>query len=290
VLGEGNEWLDLDLPTPHYLHHDKHYYSYAIAWAITGFFGTTKSKEYLLDVVARFLLAFPDATRLPWSPEMRESGHIYDRDAYELNEIAECLPSLPWGHEDTKLASFVDSGIKKFNRGKKPENRMISEDALFEATRWHLYRRAYAENSTENITEDYVEILLDTENQLLAHPKSPADVRSKAKRMAQYMQNEFCIYEREGYREWSREKRNAYMREYKHRKGINMATVSEHLTKVHKNRNAKSKAKIKSVLEDMFIHKDIKFANGKYRIGAIAKLVDLTPETTSKHLKEMGII
>ena len=168
---------------------------------------------------------------------------------------------------------------------------MVSEDALFEATRHHLYRRAYAEGTTENITEDYVQILLETENQLLAKPKGRGDIKSKAKRMTEYMQNEFVIYKNiKGYAEWSREQRNAYMREYKHRKGINMATVEEHLSKVHANRNAKAKAKIREVLEDMFVHDVIRFKNGRLKIGVIAKLVDMTDKTVSKHLKEMGLL
>ena len=90
---------------------------------------------------------------------------------------------------------------------------MVSEDALFEATRHHLYRRAYAEGTTDNITEDCVQILLATESQLLAKPKGRGDIKSKAKRMAEYMQNEFVIYKNiKGYAEWSKEKRNAYMR------------------------------------------------------------------------------
>lgn len=236
-------------------------------------------------------MLFPDATRLPYEPTPKEDAHTLAREPYELKAIAEHLPSLPWTHKDTKLASFVDEGIIEFNKGKKDEERMVSEDALFEATRHHLYRRAYAEGTTDNITEDYVQILLETENQLLAKPKGRGDIKSKAKRMAEYMQNEFVIYKNiKGYAEWSKDKRNAYMREYRKRKGLVMATRTEHMKKVNINKKAKAKAKIRGVLEDVFLHDKIKFKNGKLRIGVIAKLVDLTPETTSKHLKEMGLI
>ena len=236
-------------------------------------------------------MLFPDATRLPYEPTPKEDAHTLAREPYELKAIAEHLPSLPWTHKDTKLASFVDEGIIEFNKGKKDEERMVSEDALFEATRHHLYRRAYAEGTTDNITEDYVQILLETENQLLAKPKGRGDIKSKAKRMAEYMQNEFVIYKNiKGYAEWSKDKRNAYMREYRKRKGLVMATRTEHMKKVNINKKEKAKAKIRGVLEDVFLHDKIKFKNGKLRIGVIAKLVDLTPETTSKHLKEMGLI
>ena len=166
---------------------------------------------------------------------------------------------------------------------------MVSEDALFEATRWHLYRRAYAEGHTRNITEDYVRVLLETENQLLAKPRDPSDVRAKARRMAEYMLNEFVIYQTAGYAEWSREQRNAYMREYKHRKGINMATKEEHIQKVNRNKKAKTRAKIKSVLEDMFLRDQVYTKSGKPIATAIAKVLGMSRNTVAEHLKEMGL-
>jgi len=168
---------------------------------------------------------------------------------------------------------------------------MVSEDALFEATRHHLYRRAYAEGTTDNITEDYVQILLETENQLLAKPKGRGDIKSKAKRMAEYMQNEFVIYKNiKGYAEWSREQRNAYMREYRKRKGLVMATRTEHMKKVNINKKIKTQAKIKAVLEDMFLREDVYTKAGKPKATAIAKILDISRNTVSAHLKEMGLL
>jgi hypothetical protein len=241
--------------------------------------------------VARFLLVFPDATRLPYAPTPKENTHNLNREPYELKAIAEHLPSLPWTHEDTKLASFVDVGIQNFNKDKKDAEKMVSEDALFEATRHHLYRRAYAEGTTNNITEDYVQILLETENQLLAKPKGRGDIRSKAKRMAEYMQNEFVIYDNiQGYAEWGKEQRNAYMREYRNKKGLVMATRTEHIKKVHQSRNLKSKAKIREVLDDIFLRDSIYTKAGKPKAIAIAKLLNMSRNTVSKHLKEMGFL
>lgn len=290
MLGDGTEWIDYDLPPPHYLHHHRTFHQYVIAWAIAGYFGTPKSKEFLLDVVARLLLAFPDAERLPWRPEQRETGLRLDAPPYELRELASRLPSLPWSHEDTKLASFVDAGVREFNRGKKDEERMVSEDALFEATRWHLYRRAYAEGHTRNITEDYVRVLLETENQLLAKPRDPSDVRAKAKRMAEYMQNEFVVYDQlAGYAEWSKEKKREYMREYRQRKGLVMATKEEHIKQVHKNRRAKTQAQIRSVLSDIFLRDQVYTKSGKPIATAIAKVLGMSRNTVAEHLKEMGL-
>jgi len=283
--GEGVEWLDYDLPYPHYLLHLT--YSYIIAWKINGYFGSSASKEFLLDVVARFLLLFPNAARLPYKPTLNENAHIFEREAYELKEIAKHLPSLPWKHEDTKLASFVDAGIRKFNENKKEVERMVTEDALFEATRWHLYRRAYAEGTTDNITEDYVRILLETENQLLIHRKSPSDIRSKAKRMAEFMQNEFVIYDNiSGYAEWSKTERNAYMHDYRRRKGLVMATREEHAKKIAKEKREKNRRAIINVMTGLYCN-DYKKKNGAWHFGKIAEATGLSSKTVGKIIKEI---
>jgi len=283
--GAGVEWLDYNLPYPHYLLHKD--YSYIIAWAINGYFGTAASKEFLLDVVARFLLLFPGAVRLPFEPSSNDNAHLFERKPYELKEIAKHLPSLPWKHEDTKLASFVDAGIRKFNENKKEIERMVTEDALFEATRWHLYKRAYAEGTTENITEDYVRILLETENQLLIHQKSPSDIRSKAKRMAEYMQNEFVIYSSiAGYAEWSKEKRNAYMRNYKKRKGLVMATRTEHIKKVSREKAERNRRKVINLITGLYAD-DYKKKNGAWHFGKISEATGISTKTVGKIIKEL---
>ena len=236
------------------------------------------------------MLLFPNATRLPYQAELRDSGHISNNEPYELKEFAKRLPSLPWSHKDTKLASLVDVGIQKYNHGKKDKEKMVSEDALFEATRHHLYRRAYAEGTTDNITEDYVQVLLETENQLLSKPKSMGDVKSKAKRMTEYMQDEFVIYDTVGYREWSKEKKSDYIREYRKRKGITIMGRTEHMKKVNANKNMQTQAKIKALFENMFAPQEIRKKNGKPNIGVIAKELDMHRDTIAKHLKAMKLI
>ena len=275
VWGDGTEWIDYGLPTPHYMHHHRVCHKYVIAWAVAGYFATPKSRGFLLDVVARLLLAFPGAERLPWAPEQRETGHRLDAPPYELKELASRLPSLPWDHRDTHLASLFDEAARELTAKREARRKpgedpnKISEDALFEAARWHLYRRAYAEGHTRNITEDYVRVLLETENQLMTKPRDPSDVRAKAKRMAEYMQNEFVIYQTAGYADWSREQKNAYMREYRHRKGINMATREEHAMKLNEKRREESRRKVLGLLTGMFAE-EYKRA-GKWNISKIAK-------------------
>ena len=269
------DWLVEGLPTPQYIYHTR--YGYYISWEINGFFGTPASKEFLLDVIGRFLLLFPDATRQPYAPMIKENAHINDHiKPYELKDLAKTLPSLPWTHDDTKVANWADVQRKKIEES--TGDKFVSEDALFEATRHHLYRRAYAEGTTENIFDDYVQVLLETENEFLTHRKSTSDVRAKAKDMGRYMREVFVI--REGYSDWNKEKRNEYMKEYleKKRKEKGISTIEEK-KKVMSQR-------IDSVLTDISLHPKIKTKSGKWKITAIANLCGVHRNTVSKYLKE----
>lgn len=90
----GTEFLDLGLPTPNYILHASH--GIFLGYAIDGFFATKAGREYLNDVIARFVLAFKDyrPERLPYRPELRRNAHIYER-IYKLKDISSALPSLP---------------------------------------------------------------------------------------------------------------------------------------------------------------------------------------------------
>lgn len=68
-----------------------------------------------------------------------------------------------------------------------------------------------------------------------------------------------------------------------------MATRQAHIAKVNRNRKMKTKLAIKTVLEDMFVHDQIRYKNGKLKVNAIAKLAGIHRETVSKYLKEMGL-
>ncbi len=68
-----------------------------------------------------------------------------------------------------------------------------------------------------------------------------------------------------------------------------MATRQENIKKVHENTAIKNRNKIKTIIDDIFLQDDIKFKNGKYRVGKIAKLTKMTEKTVSKYLKEMNL-
>ncbi len=66
--GDGMEFLDNNLPTPHYFkRHNQD--AYTIGWLIDGYFGTKSSKEYLNDIIARIALTVPIQNRLDFAPK-----------------------------------------------------------------------------------------------------------------------------------------------------------------------------------------------------------------------------
>ena len=65
---------------------------------------------------------------------------------------------------------------------------------------------------------------------------------------------------------------------------------SSHLSEVHKNRSAKSKAIIEQIVNDSFNQDGIRKGNGTLHINAIATKAKMHKETVRKYLKELGEI
>jgi hypothetical protein len=210
---------------------------------------------------------------------------IQSRECHELKDIAKCLPSLPWSHEDTELASFVDVRIRELNEHR--EYKMVSEDALFEATRHHLYRRAYSEGSGDSITEDYVQVLLETENQLLARPKGRGDIRSKAKNMARYMQNVFVVYDdRRGYSDWDNETKSKYMKSYRRKKGVTKQDSKAHLREVKQKKSDKIKEDMDILFKEDY-DSCIFESTGDFNFSYIAKKIGIHRKTAKRIIRNI---
>jgi len=301
VSGDGSELLDSCLPLPNYFYR---YTSgaYSVGWLIDGYFSTPRGKTYLNDIVARFCVLFPSAMRLYQYNLDRDEASISTEYAVTLADLEQHLPSLPAEHRrcrkrswkkkddkqrvETRIASLMADVADEINKDRVDGEKVEKEDRLFEATRWHLYRKAY-QDGTESVTVEYCLALLEMENSMLAKPRVPSAVKQKSKRMAKYIQNEFVL---KGYNNWSKDRKADYMRNYRKEKGLTMATRHEHIEKVNENKKRRTRAKIKALLGDMFKREEIRFKNGKLKIGVIAKELEMSRNTIAEHLKEMGLI
>ena len=247
LQGNGTEWIDEGLPTPTY--HELINKGYIIAYALSGFFGTSTGTDYLNDIIARFLLTFRDykPTRIKSKPHIDARGHYFPR-IYKLKEL-NALKSL-------SNKSLATTRADKF------------EDFTFWAIKF--YCEDLIKSQGIPTAEQLIEFALSNfEN------KEHSTLKAKCRSVWNY-------YEK---RNWKLPK--TYQKKSKE---IVMATRQENIKKVHENTAIKNRNKIKAILDDIFLQDDIKFKNGKYRIGKIANLTELTEKTVSKYLKEFTIL
>jgi len=101
VQGDGTEWIDYDLPTPHWFKKFEH--SYLIGWLLDGFFSTHRGNSYLNDVIARLIFTLPIKERLQYRP--KEEPQV--KTIYKLKDF-KSLKSLPPKFEGYRPT--VDSG------------------------------------------------------------------------------------------------------------------------------------------------------------------------------------
>jgi hypothetical protein len=223
---------------------------YILAYALDGFFGTAKGTEYLNDIIARFLISFKD--------------HKPKRLDYKptIDSNGSYLPKIYKLKELQALKSLE-------TRNKAPQRADSFEDIVF----WSI--KLFCEDLiTSQGLAAYEQLEMFAINNFI-EKKDRSTLKAKCRSIWNY-------YEQ---RDWQ------LPTTYKKKpKGEVMATRLEHIEKVNENRVLKNRNKIKSVLDDIFLQDQIKFKNGKYRIGKIAVLTELTEKTVSKYLKEFDLI
>lgn len=96
--GDGLEIAEYDLPTPNYYDRKEGSETYKVAWLLDGYFGTSKGKAYLNDVIARLSMGMQIANRLDFAPKTDTLNR------YELRQFQN-LPSLPrnWGKQNLDI-------------------------------------------------------------------------------------------------------------------------------------------------------------------------------------------
>ena len=221
-----------------------------MAYALDGYFGTTKGTEYLNEIIARFLISFKDykPTRINTKPTIEALGTYYPR-IYKLKEL-QALKSL----SSNKLPR---AAAEKF------------DDFTFWAIKFYC--------------EDLIKSQgIPTADQLIQFAisnfegKEYSTLKAKCRSVWHY-------YEQRNWTIPTPYKRKCTKEQY-------MATRQENMNKVNQNRIIKNRNKIKAVLDDIFLQDSIKFKNGKYRIGKIAELTGTHRETVTKYLKEFDLI
>jgi predicted transcriptional regulator len=140
----GDEFLEYNLPSPNYLL--KAQKGVFIGWLINGYPGTSKSREYFNDIIARFIIAYKQhkPERLPYKPNLIREALIDLQKSYELDNFQN-LPSLYWANKKVIWSSesvgtidqifwaiklYTEELIKEFGEGTPIPYEMLEDFAF----------------------------------------------------------------------------------------------------------------------------------------------------------------
>jgi len=254
--GNGTEWIDAGLPTPTYHEHINR--GYMIAYALDGYFGTLQGTQYLNDIIARFMITFREC-----KPTRISSSSL----SFEARRSSS---STPYGTYFNKIYKLKElQALKSMSNKKLPR---ATADKFEDFTFWAIKFHCEDLIKEQGVVSAAQLIDFALEN---FEGKEHSTLKAKCRSVWNY-------YEQ---RNWTIPKPYT-----KKDQGEVMATRLEHINQVNKNRVLKNQNKIKAVLDDIFLQDDIKFKNGKYRVGKIAELTNQNRKTVAKYLKEMDLV
>lgn len=82
----GSEFLDYDLPFPNSVLHLNN--AVRLMWLINGYTGTKKSREYLNDIIARFIISYSEyeARRIPYKLDTIQNDTLHELSEFKSLE------------------------------------------------------------------------------------------------------------------------------------------------------------------------------------------------------------
>jgi hypothetical protein len=239
----GGEFLDSKLPFPNSLVHGNRNTVY-LMWLINGFFGTNKSKEYLNDIIARFLVTYSNfkPQRLAYKQEIIQNDTLH-----ELKEFR--------GLKSIKSRSYDVS---------RSENMSHAKDQVFFAIKF------YAEQLIIDFGVCQYERLEDFALSNFSHTEN-STLKSKCRSIVTwYAENNFKLSTT--YKKLTEEERE-----------ILKVTRLENIKKITEDKVIKNKALVinatTGTMKDIYIKK-----NGKWNISKLGKDLNLARNTVMKYL------
>ncbi len=256
-ISDPTAWIKEDIPQPTIIKHINN--GAFIGYAIDGYFATEKGKEFLNDIIARFLITFKNENieRLPFKPKKRDldekTAHIFAK-VYKLKEFSKRLNSLP---------------VKKQYA---PARSDMFEDHTF----WAI--KLYAEDMIRNYGQISYGIF---ESWALTQfeEKERSTIRAKCR-------NIYNWYEA---RNWniSTSKTKKYKNNQEKFRGTKM-TRQENMRRISKNKEEANKRKIINLLTGLYAD-DYKKKNGNWHYGKISEVVGLSSKTVAKIIKNLDL-
>jgi hypothetical protein len=249
--GFGIEWLDIGLPYPNYLLHQRD--GYTVGWCISG-----EESRYLSEIRERFIASIDlDVTIPTRKPQITKNTHTSD-NLYRLADF-KALKSIK-----TRVKKIVDRG-NLFT---------CDNDETF------LQIKFYCEYL---IKKDGVPSYQDLELYALStfpnHKKGTSTLKAKCRSVFNwYADRDFkCGRANSKYKD---------LNEYWEK---TMASRKEHMIKVNKDLADETKRKVYNCISGMFAH-EYKKPSGKWNVSKIAKDSGTSRNTVYKYVNEFEAI
>ncbi len=250
---DSTDWMAEGLPEPTLIYHTPQGNTH-LCWAVNGYFASTKSRDFLNDVVARFLLTFKSAERLPYEPneEMLKNNFAhYTNKAHELKEVSKGLRSA-------SLKKYAPRRADKFDDYTFWAIKLYAED-LIKASGGAISYYSLEKFAMDQFREN----------------KELSTIRAKCVSV-------FNWYEE---RDWEIPKRN----KFKTKEDYYMSQVGvkkPHIAEANKARKKERMRRVENLLTGKYAN-DFKKKAGSWHMGKIAKELNLHRETVSSLIKEI---
>ena len=276
-----DSWLDTPLPEPSLIARLPGGYN-IIGFAVEGFVGTEKSKNYARDIIFKIkevlkMSGAGDVKIYPFFPSQKlllNKNTIINQFIYELDELNVYIPTKKFN----SYRSRVITELGKFAKTNKE-----TEDALFDAIRFQVYDFVKA-NGKSALTIDYVNLVALDKYRELGSKKGESTAKAKAKAIFNWTIKHYNPGSGSGNGVWNW----SYKRKTKNNKELKMLR-SENAKKLSKEKYQNNHKKIISLITGMFAKEYIK-KDGSYNINKISRDLGLTRKTIYKHLKNENLI
>jgi len=276
VWGEGYEFIDTFLPHPNVWKplHD----SYLIGYLLEGFFLTDKNKQFLQDVIVRFIITLEKAGafRVEWIGWINfnylEDKDIKHLDTFNLRDDIAIYLEPKTFKQDYRALELLASATEYKE----------SDDAFFDWLRFKIYDFVKA-NGKNTLTLDYCKELARIGYDIMGHKKGISTPFAKAKAIYNWVMEN---YNPKGVNNWN------YIPKYKgnleKEKELKM-TRRERALSNSKKKYDEAHKKIISLATGIFKNEYLK-KDGSYNINKLAKDSGYSRKTIYKHLKDEGLI
>ena len=270
---KGNEFIDLDLPTPNIIIYPNGKNGVFIAYFIEGTFFTEKAKNFLQDISKRFISSFLTLSHIVYVERIKHPP-IIDEKSYSLfqMDVIYSLKHFSKILEPLKKMTKKEEKIENLKIAKALGDRKVTDDALFDYMRFIAYDFV-KQNGKNALSREYLEQIGEIGNEVLGKTKDFSTIRAKAKAIYEWIIDKYVSKELENVNNWN------YVRKTSNNEELKM-TRQEHIIKINKQKAQKTKEKVYQAI------KSLKEKNEKISIRKVTEKAKVSKSSVEKYLKQ----